>query len=309
MSPGAEPDRTELARLRRAIRRWYAANGRHDLPWRQTRDPYAVLVSEVMLQQTQVDRVVPYWEAWLERWPDAQALAQAETAEVIRAWSGLGYNRRARNLQRAALAACERYGGIPCEPAKLRELPGIGPYTASAVASFAGERRTAVVDTNIGRVIARAVLGQERAGSPRAVEAAAELLLPPRKTRDWNLALMDLGATVCRSRNPACGACPVARLCAWRAAGQPAGEARQKQQSVPFETTARFARGRIVEALRAQSPLPEREIQALLPTEHQPHTAHYLAALERDGLIEADGSAGWALAGHCHRMSIASPKL
>jgi A/G-specific adenine glycosylase len=165
---------------------WFATEGR-DLPWRRTRDPYAILVSEVMLQQTQVERVVPRWRAWLERWPTVEALAEAAPADVIRAWQGLGYNRRALNLHRAACAVAERGW-----PADLTELPGVGRYTADAVRAFAFGEPVLPVDTNVRRV-------QERAGHAFGAACAQ--------------ALMDLGATVCLARVPRCDACPLAQCC------------------------------------------------------------------------------------------------
>jgi len=169
-----------------ALLAWFAEHGR-DLPWRRTRDPYAILVSEVMLQQTQVERVIPRYLRWLERWPTARALAEASTAEVIREWQGLGYNRRAVNLQRAARAVAAQGW-----PGDLTELPGVGPYTAAALGNFAFGRSVLPVDTNVRRV-------RERTGSSFGPEAAQ--------------ALMDLGATVCLARVPRCGACPLGAEC------------------------------------------------------------------------------------------------
>ena len=169
-----------------ALLRWFAANGR-DLPWRRTRDPYAILVSEVMLQQTQVDRVIPRWEAWLERWPDPAALAAAAPGDVIRAWQGLGYNRRAVSLHRAARAIAE-HGW----PADLTDLPGVGPYTAAAILNQAFGEPVLPVDTNVARI-------QERTGHEFGPEALQ--------------ALFDLGATVCLTRVPRCGECPLAEAC------------------------------------------------------------------------------------------------
>ncbi|MDE2933808.1 MAG: A/G-specific adenine glycosylase [Chloroflexota bacterium] len=295
-SPGGAPG--ELSRLRRALGRWYRANGRHDLPWRLTRDPYAVLVSEVMLQQTQVERVRSRYEAWLARWPTAASLAAATTAAVIREWSGLGYNRRAVNLQRAAREALERFGRIPLEEAKLRSLPGVGPYTAAAVACFAGGRRTAALDTNVARVVARAVLGEGRAKAPYGVELreAAEAWLPARGARAHQLAVMDLGATVCKASSPACEVCPLARGCSWLAAGQPESRpAVPKGTAVPFESTARFARGRIVAMLAEGSPLTAGEVAARLPEEHRAACEGYLEALARDGIV-ASREGRWGLA-------------
>ncbi|MXX19130.1 MAG: A/G-specific adenine glycosylase [Dehalococcoidia bacterium] len=295
-SPEEAP--VELPRLRRGLRRWYRANGRHDLPWRLTRDPYAVLVSEVMLQQTQVERVRSRYEAWLARWPTAASLAEAPAAAVIREWSGLGYNRRAVNLQRAAREALERFGRIPLDEAKLRSLPGVGPYTAAAVACFAGGRRTAALDTNVARVVARALLGEGRAKAPYGVELreAAEAWLPARGARAHQLAVMDLGATVCKASSPACEVCPLARGCAWLAAGQPESRpAVPKGTAVPFESTARFARGRIVAMLAEGLRLTADEVAARLPEEHRAACEGYLEALARDGSV-ASREGRWGLA-------------
>ncbi len=286
----------EAARFRRSLMAWYRENGRHGLPWRVTRDTYAVLVSEVMLQQTQVERVLPYYTAWLERWPTFAALASATPADVIREWRGLGYNRRALNLQRLAVTLLQGYAGeLPASPATLRKLPGIGPYTAAAIQSFAREQPIAAADTNIARVLARAFFG---ATTPRDVPArslseAAEALLPSRDVRHHNLALTDLGTMVCMSRAPRCAECPVARLCAWKAAGYPPGQATRKP-APRFEHPARFARGRIVDALRA-APATAAELAAMLPAQHAARIGHYLEALEKDALIAPAADGLWSL--------------
>jgi A/G-specific adenine glycosylase len=204
-----------LEELREAVLDWYARS-RRDLPWRRTTDPYAILVSEVMLQQTQVARVVPRYLEWLERWPDAASLAAASRGEVLAAWVGLGYNRRALALHEAARAVA-RDGW----PADLRTLPGVGPYTAAAVASFAFGAEVAAVDTNARRVAER--IGR---GSP------SELLAPGRAA-EWNQAAMELGATVCTARAPRCDACPVAAWCA--SAGRPVVRARATRRAERFE--------------------------------------------------------------------------
>lgn len=274
---------------------WYRTHGRHELPWRLTRDPYAVLVSEVMLQQTQVARVLPYYTDWIQRWPTFAALADASPAEVIRAWRGLGYNRRGLNLHRlATVVAAEYRGSLPTEPLVLRRLPGIGPYTASALRSFAFEERVVVADTNIARVVSRTALGvaSQREVATDELKRWLEALLPARSVRDHNLALMDLGAMVCSARGPACGSCPLAGHCAWQANGKPAG-AIQLPPAPKFETTARYARGRIVDALR-EAPAHEAELAAMLPGRHGAKIATYLQGLERDGLIERDSEA-WRL--------------
>ena len=282
-------------RIRRKLMAWYEPYGRHELPWRLTRDPYAILVSEVMLQQTQVERVLPYWAAWLERWPAFQDLAAASPADVITAWAGLGYNRRAIALRRAATAVVQ-VGRMPKSVDSLCLLPGIGQYTASAVACFAFGARVPVVDTNIARVLARAVLGVEgaKAAGPRAIEKAALLLLPARLARAHNLALMDLGATVCTARAPRCTECPLQRECAWLRDGSPRVVQRTEAQSRSFESTSRFARGRIVDVLRTVPSATLFELTAVLPELHRPGTAQYLEALRRDGLVEFNGYA-WRL--------------
>ena len=187
-----------------ALLAWYG-RVRRPLPWRATRDPYALLVSEVMLQQTQALRVVPYYERWLARFPDAAALAGAPARDVLAAWSGLGYNRRALALQaRGARVAARGW------PEDLTELPGVGPYTAAAVASFAWDRQVAAIDTNVRRVLER-----REGARPRAASAPAELL-PRGRAAAFNQAMMELGATVCRPRAPRCGECPVAAGCGGR---------------------------------------------------------------------------------------------
>jgi A/G-specific adenine glycosylase len=292
------PAAVDAVPLRRALMRWYRENGRHSLPWRLTRDPYAVVVSEVMLQQTQVERVRPCYDAWLERWPTVQCLAEASPADVIRAWSGLGYNRRALNLHRLAIEVAARGWPAPLTERGLRGLPGIGPYTASALLSFAHDERVAVLDTNIARVVARVVLGVGtwRLVPGRGLATAAGDLLPRRGVRDHNLALMDLGAQVCTARAPQCGACPLARMCAWRMAGAPRDLTDPASAVVRFEESARFARGRIVEALRG-GPATDDELRALLPPEHRPRMAQYLRALARDGLAVGGDDGWWSLPG------------
>jgi A/G-specific adenine glycosylase len=260
-----------------ALLGWYDAE-RRDLPWRGTCDPYAILVSEVMLQQTQVARVVPRWEAWLRRWPTAESLAAAPLGNVLAAWVGLGYNRRAARLREACRAVAD--GGWPRDAAGLRALPGVGPYTAAAVASFAFGEPVACVDTNVRRVAER--LGR---GSP------AELLavVPPERAADWNQAMMDLGATVCGARAARCGACPVARWC--RSRGAVAGRSGSAGPSGPaaaprFEETNRWARGRVVASLAAGEGLP-----ADVPAGRLERA---LDGLVRDGLVRRRGE-GYAL--------------
>ena len=205
----------------RALLAWYAADGRAELPWRHTRDPYAVLVSEVMLQQTQVERVLPKYRAFLEQFPTLADLAAAPVAEVIRAWAGLGYNMRAVRLHEIARQAVEHYGGaLPGSLDELLQLKGIGRYTAGAVACFAFGLPVATVDTNIRRVLWRVFRGVEPAVWPadsafqRQMLEVAEWALPPDRAYDWQQALMDLGATVCLARRPLCERCPLTTCCA-----------------------------------------------------------------------------------------------
>jgi A/G-specific adenine glycosylase len=232
-----------------ALLDWYE-RVRRPLPWRATRDPYALLVSEVMLQQTQAARVVPYYAAFLERFPDVASLATAPAADVLAAWSGLGYNRRALSLRGAAAAVAE-HGW----PEDLTELPGVGAYTAAAVASFAWGRQAAAVDTNVRRVLCRHD-GAEH--TPRALAGRARELMPAGRAAPFNQAMMELGATVCRPRRPDCGGCPVRTGCA-SAGREPAPAALRRGARERFEDTDRWARGRIVAALVAGEPPPALE--------------------------------------------------
>ena len=235
---------------------WYADNYRR-LPWRETRDPYRILVSEIMLQQTQAERVVPKYLEFLELFPSLAALADAPASEVIRAWAGLGYNRRALNLQRACRAVVERFGGVmPSDPAELLSLPGIGPYTAGAIACFAFEQDVGFVDTNIRRVIHRVLAGPEFPEprmTTREIDQAARDLVPVGHGYDWNQALMELGATICRARTAECERCPLQQECRARPTIQTvlASTPRVAKRPEPkFETSSRYYRGRIIDALR-----------------------------------------------------------
>ncbi len=235
--------------VRDAILRWYDANKR-DLPWRRTRDPYAIWVSEVMLQQTTVATVIPYWERFLGRFPDVAALAAAPEEEVLRAWSGLGYYRRARDLRRAAAAVVAAGGAaLPRSVEALRALPGIGPYTAAAIASIAHGAPVPVVDGNVERVLARlfAIDGDPKRGAARAeVARRAHDLLSADRPGDWNQALMELGATVCTPRAPLCAACPAAAACAAHARGAELSypSAAPARATVGVLRGAAFVRGR-----------------------------------------------------------------
>jgi A/G-specific adenine glycosylase len=208
---------TRAAAFRRALLRWFRRHGR-DLPWRRTRDPYHIVVSEFMLQQTQVSRVEGYFHRFLEQYPTVHALAAASPLAVRESWEGLGYYRRAANLHRLAQALLQEHGGVvPSDPAVLRGLPGVGRYTAGAVASFAYERRTPAVDTNVARVLRRAFHPRNATGAQaQRLWLTAEHLLPRRGPAVWtfNQAIMELGALVCTARVARCGECPVRRACA-----------------------------------------------------------------------------------------------
>lgn len=298
-----------------ALLAWFARHAR-DLPWRRTRDPYRVLVSEIMLQQTQVERVIPRYQAFLEAFPTLERLAGAPTAEVIRLWAGLGYNRRAVNLQRAARVIVEELGGVfPREVAALRRLPGIGPYTAGAVACFAFEQDVAFLDTNIRRVLRRACIGPDEAASgvsDRQLLALAAALAPPGRSWAWNQALIELGALVCTAANPACSRCPLRPACrayAARAAADtaligamaasapaPAPRRIAERRAAPFVGSRRWYRGRVVDALRALPPggaLPLSELGPRLKPDYTAADEAWLrglvADLDRDGLLVLEG--------------------
>jgi A/G-specific adenine glycosylase len=235
-----------LTETRKRVLAWFAEAGR-DLPWRATRDPYRVLVAEVLAQQTQAARAAAAWPRFLERFPDVATLAAAAPAEVLRAWQGLGYNRRALALHRTARAVEER-GGWPDTVEELAALPGIGPYTARAVACFALEHRVAPVDTNVARVLARSLTGADPAQlTPAARQRLADLAMPEGQPWAWSSALMDVGALHCRPR-PRCQGCPLAPSCRWRALGPDAPPPQPRAQA-PFVTSDRRWRGAVVRAL------------------------------------------------------------
>lgn len=299
---------------------WWAAEAR-DLPWRFGRaTPWGVLVSEVMSQQTQMSRVVPYWEAWMEAWPDAAALAGASTAEVITAWGRLGYPRRALRLQECARVVAERYGGrLPNDYDALVALPGVGDYTASAVISFAYGGRIPVVDTNVRRVLSRVFLGVEsRGGSASARERRlAADVLPEDGPEDgpgggagdgggsgireapsvvWNQAVMELGAVVCTAKAPLCGRCPLADVCRFVAAGLPGLGERRTRPRQRFRGTDRQVRGIVLDALRhapAGATLPRGRVEALWPDRAQLDAC--VASLDEDGLLCIEPGGGLRL--------------
>ncbi len=277
---------------------WFRAHGRA-LPWRADGfGAWGTLVSEIMLQQTPVARVIPRLATWLERWPTPAALAASPSGDAVRAWEKLGYPRRALNLHAAAVAIVERHDGVvPREVDALLALPGIGDYTARAVAAFAFGDRHPVVDTNVRRVIARAVDGLGEAGPPstRRDLAAMERLLPENRdqARALNAGIMELGQVVCTARAPRCGECPLAGLCAWRADGFPSYEGPRAPTQKKYEGSDRQVRGRILAELRASDiPVTAGEIEAVWPDAVQRERA--LAGLLADGLVVA-GPDGYEL--------------
>lgn len=254
-----------------------------DFPWRRTRDPWAVLVSEVMLQQTQAARVMPKWLAFLDEFPTPTACAAAPLGDVLRCWQGLGYPRRARALHAAAAATVER-GSFPSALDDLLALPGVGPYTARAVMAFAFEQDAAVVDTNIARVLAR-VAG--RLLTSREAQAAADAALPLGESWAWNQCLMDLGATVCRPQ-PICDECPLANVCRWHAIGpDPAeGSAGVSRAQSRFEGSERQARGRLLRALTAAGVVPMSRAADVM---RHPSAVRLVDALCAEGLVVRAG--------------------
>lgn len=272
---------------------WYAA-GHRDLPWRRPGFPaWGTLVSEFMLQQTPVARVIPALERWLVRWPTPADLADVPPGEAVRAWERLGYPRRALRLHGAATAIAEEHGNVvPADVDALLALPGVGPYTARAVAAFAYGIRTPVVDTNVRRVLARAVRGQGEAGPPRTAADLAEMdaLLPVDVERAQlvNAGTMELGQTVCTARSPRCEVCPLAEVCAWRAAGYPVYDGPRAAVQAKYEGSDRQVRGIVLRELRASdTPVPGDVIRGLWPDAVQLDRA--LDGLLADGLVERDG--------------------
>jgi A/G-specific adenine glycosylase len=267
---------------------WFASRERA-YPWRTTRDPYRIWVSEVMLQQTQADRVVPAFEAFVERFPTVHELGAASRRDVLRAWGALGYPRRAVALSDAARILVRDFGGhLPADPPALRRLPGVGPYTAAAVASIAYGTPVAAIDTNVRRIVARVHLGVEGDdAASREVAELAEAWLDRDHPGRWNQALMDLGREVCRPR-PRCERCPLANMCRFRATGLRLRPARRKQE--PFEGSVRQVRGAIVRSLRARDPMTVGgliaetgfSVERIVPS---------IAALAREGIVSAGTAA------------------
>jgi A/G-specific adenine glycosylase len=297
--PASRPYDPLVSDLHRPLLRWYDAHAR-DLPWRRpSATPWAVLVSEFMLQQTPVARVLPVYDAWLERWPRPADLAAEPSGEAIRAWGRLGYPRRAMRLHAAAVAITERHDGmVPDTYDDLLALPGVGDYTACAVLAFAFGRRRAVLDTNVRRVLARVVSGVEL--PPNAVTSAERAvagdLLPAdeQSAATWSVAVMELGALVCSATSPTCDACPVRDLCAWREAGFPAYEGPPRRGQA-WAGTDRQCRGRLMALARdVEGAVSARAMERAWPDE--PQRTRCLDSLLADGLLVRAGS-GYALPG------------
>ncbi len=310
---------TDRPAFRAAVLSWYDSRGR-TLPFRGTADAYLVLVSETMAQQTQISRVGPAWATFVARFPSFEVLAAATPADVLRAWAGLGYNRRALNLQRAARTVVAEHGGrLPSDLAALQRLPGVGPYTARAVGAIAFGAPVGAVDTNVRRVLGRVVDGVAGARSPAALQELADLLVAPHRAADWTHAVMDVGATFCRSRAPRCEACPARPWCHYAAqagtaeravpvaasragtpvragapvrAGTPVRAAAPVRAgtlvraAAPFTNTTRWLRGRILDRLRMVDGAGWATFDEAIGPHDAPAVAGALAALARDGLVE-----------------------
>lgn len=290
------PAPAEAEAVRALLLDWWDA-GHRDLPWRHTRNPYAILISEVMLQQTQVLRVVPKYRAFMEQFPTLAELAGATVADVIRAWSGLGYNRRAVNLHRLARVVVDEHDGrLPSTARTLRPLPGVGEYTARAVASIAFGEPVAAVDTNVRRVLTRVYDGPESSRSPSAVQLLADCALAADRPGDWNQALMELGARACLPA-PDCSTCPLRSPCltaptASRIREQRAAYRVSSRPAQRYEHSTRFYRGRIVDMLRAEpdgGPLTAEQIGRRLRLDYteadRPWLDGLLNGLARDHLV------------------------
>jgi A/G-specific adenine glycosylase len=292
------PARAEVHAMHSAVLGWYADNAR-PLAFRRTADPWSVLVSEVIAQQTQAARAAEAWTRLIAEFPNPAALAAASPATAIRAWRGLGYNRRALALRAAAIAIVDEHGGrVPEEFEDLVRLPGIGPYTARAVLAIAFDRDVAALDTNIRRVVGRAFLGEPANAQSRRLQALADGFVPRGRAAMWTHALMDVGAAFCRKRDPRCAACPLAAHCRYLAAGRPPEQpAGARPPAQPFPSTSRWLRGRILDRLRDapasrwiafDGPIGEHTLDAVLDA---------LAALSREQLLELDAT------GRCARLA------
>jgi A/G-specific adenine glycosylase len=287
-----------MSALHRPVLDWYADHAR-DLPWRGAgATPWAVMVSEFMLQQTPVARVLPVFEVWMSTWPTPGALAAAPSGEAVRAWGRLGYPRRALRLHAAATAIVDRHDGeVPADYQALLALPGVGDYTASAIASFAYGARHAVLDTNVRRVLARTVGGVEfpAASVTRSERERAEALVPDEEPATWAVAVMELGALVCTAASPQCGGCPVSDRCAWHIAGRPAYDGPPRRGQA-WAGTDRQARGRLMAVLReAEGSVSRARLDQAWADPEQRDRA--LASLLADGLVVVTPAGRYSLPG------------
>ena len=305
--------------LRGAVLAWFAHHGRElDFRVGRQRDPWGILVSEVMAQQTQIGRVEERWPAFMDAFPTPAAMAAASPADVIRAWRGLGYNRRALNLHRAAVAIAAAGGTVPGDVDGLMALPGIGPYTARAVAAIAFGIPVGAVDVNVRRVLGRILAVDSAAMAPASLQLAADALVDPDQPGTWTHALMDIGATVCRPARPSCASCPARpwcraarelgdgeagrRVAGGRRATRPRPAARPiatrpRPAAVPFEQTTRWLRGRLVDRLRDAAPGAVLAVDGPLGVHPPEAVARALAGLARDGMVELDAAGRARLAG------------
>lgn len=294
---------------REAILAWYGEHGR-PLAFRQTSDPYAILVSETMAQQTQAARAAGHWQSFMERFPTVASLAAATPADVLRAWQGLGYDRRGLALWRSARVVVEQYGGrIPSSVAELQALPGIGPYTARALAAIAFGQRVGAVDVNVRRVLGRIVAGTSALElSPGALQRLADEAVPPDRPGDWTHALMDVGATLCRPRDPRCASCPARPWCKLDAqvSAQPptraASVSRRARRAgqpprTPFASTNRWLRGRILDRLRAADDGRWVTLDSAIGSHGPDRVTAAADAMAADGLLELriSGEPPWTL--------------
>jgi len=271
-----------MSSLHQPVLAWYKKNKR-DLPWRNT-DAWGVLVSEIMLQQTPVARVLPVYNEWMKRWPTPAALAAATPAQVITAWGRLGYPRRALRLHECAKVISTQYKGkIPTTQSELRDLPGVGDYTSAAIIAFAFEGRSLVLDINIRRVFARVIDGIEvpTAAPTKSERQDREELIPSKNPHVWAAAMMELGALICTAKNPKCGQCPLADQCMWRSLDYPLSDQPKRTQS--WHGTDRQCRGVIVQALRENPALSKKQIMQLWDVPSQVEKA--LLTLLEDGLL------------------------
>jgi len=286
----ARPDPIRLKKLQRSVLKFYATR-RRDLPWRHTRDPYRILVSEIMLQQTQVDRVIPKYRKFLAIFPTMRSLAKARFGRVLRIWLGLGYNSRALRLWKCARAVVRDGGGrLPRDQHELQQLPGLGPYTASALLSFAFGAQVPVVDTNVRRVLVRTLTGRDHAAPPR-VAALARAALPRGQSSQWAQALMDVGALFCKS-TPKCTLCPARLGCAY--AKRVSIKRTSPHARTPFVGSNRFYRGRIMRELctRRSADLAAigRQVKENFEARDAAWLDDILQGLQRDGLVVVDRS-------------------